>query len=538
MVGHITALADCQWSKQGSGVRGPGSGISKTQDLRPKTVYLGDRFAVASGLMEITYDTGAKVILEGPCTYEIDSVRGGYLAIGRLTAKVEKNAEGGRRRAENTNPQSLIPNPLFAVRTPTAIVTDLGTEFGVEVEESGATRSHVFQGSVELRSSNSRRLTTSGESVEILRVGESARVERGRNNKVVISRVPGRPDHFVRQINKSPNGQISKFHPLFPGPRSLIPRYHLTDLGTLGGRTSRANAINALGQVVGEAATVNGATHAFLYADGTMKDLGTLHGGNSCAKDINALGQVVGWSTSGKADYRAFFHEADKMRDLGTLGGTSAYAYAVNDAGVVVGASVNSGGVMRAFIKTRKDGMKDLGALGGPNVYSCAFDVNATGQVVGISEISNGSGHAYLYTSGVGMKDLSKIVGDHSTAFGINDVGTLVGVRKVGNLCHGFVCDANMKHKSLGVFGGAKGCAFKINNSGQIVGIVDRGSSRAFLYRGGNKYDLTSLVERSDGWTITGATGINDSGQIAGFGRAPDGKLRAVLLTPVKENNP
>ena len=81
--------------------------------------------------MEITYDTGAKVILQGPVTYEVESAAGGYLSLGKLTARVEKKAEGG---SPIPNPQSLIPNPLFAVRTPTATVTDLGTEFGVEVQ--------------------------------------------------------------------------------------------------------------------------------------------------------------------------------------------------------------------------------------------------------------------------------------------------------------------------------------------------------------------------------------------------------------------
>jgi hypothetical protein len=53
---------------------------------------------------------------------------------------------------QKTNPQSLIPNfALFTVRTPTAIVTDLGTEFGVEVSENGETSSHVFRGSVQLQ---------------------------------------------------------------------------------------------------------------------------------------------------------------------------------------------------------------------------------------------------------------------------------------------------------------------------------------------------------------------------------------------------
>jgi len=50
-----------------------------------------------------------------------------------------------------SNPQSPIPNPLFAVRTPTAVVTDLGTEFGVEVTANGETTSHVFRGSVRMQ---------------------------------------------------------------------------------------------------------------------------------------------------------------------------------------------------------------------------------------------------------------------------------------------------------------------------------------------------------------------------------------------------
>ena len=46
-----------------------------------------------------------------------------------------------------SNPQSLIPNP-FVIRTPTATVTDLGTEFGIEVTEHQQSRLHVFQGKV------------------------------------------------------------------------------------------------------------------------------------------------------------------------------------------------------------------------------------------------------------------------------------------------------------------------------------------------------------------------------------------------------
>ena len=58
-------------------------------------VALNDEFVLASGLMEITYDTGAKVILQGPVTYEVEA-NGGYLAVGKLTGKLEKRGVRGR----------------------------------------------------------------------------------------------------------------------------------------------------------------------------------------------------------------------------------------------------------------------------------------------------------------------------------------------------------------------------------------------------------------------------------------------------------
>ena len=100
--------------------------------------------------MEITYNTGAKVLLEGPVTYQVES-NGGYLSVGKLTGKLEKKAEGGRRKAEETDNQKFpfpLPPSPFVVRTPTATVTDLGTEFGVEVTADQRNRVQVFQGKV------------------------------------------------------------------------------------------------------------------------------------------------------------------------------------------------------------------------------------------------------------------------------------------------------------------------------------------------------------------------------------------------------
>ncbi|MBU4273299.1 MAG: FecR family protein [Planctomycetes bacterium] len=145
-VGRITGLVDVKWSDDPYYL--PPMGYAH--------VSLGRKYKLDSGLMEITYDTGAKVILQGPCTYEVESTSGGYLALGKLTARVEKERSEVRGQrsdhyplSTNSNPQSLIPNPLFSVRTPTAIVTDLGTEFGVEVKPGMGTEVHVFQGKVE-----------------------------------------------------------------------------------------------------------------------------------------------------------------------------------------------------------------------------------------------------------------------------------------------------------------------------------------------------------------------------------------------------
>jgi hypothetical protein len=52
-------------------------------------IHLGDKSALASGLLEITYDTGAKVIPQGFCTYEVESPVGGFLSIGKLMVRVE-----------------------------------------------------------------------------------------------------------------------------------------------------------------------------------------------------------------------------------------------------------------------------------------------------------------------------------------------------------------------------------------------------------------------------------------------------------------
>jgi probable HAF family extracellular repeat protein len=112
------------------------------------------------------------------------------------------------------------------------------------------------------------------------------------------------------------------------------------DLGTLGGESGLARAINNAGQVVGRSTLPNGFSHAFITNPNGigMKDLGTIGVGSAGIADsdawgVNESGQVVGkylaTGTSGN-EFRAFIPEFNgtSMRDLGTPG-ESSQAYAI-----------------------------------------------------------------------------------------------------------------------------------------------------------------------------------------------------------------
>ena len=186
-VGQITGMGDCQWADE------------STAAINGARVPLGRRYALASGLMEITYDTGAKVILQGPVTYEVESASGGYLSVGKLTAKLEKNDEARMINDELGTVQSGIHHSaisnqnLFAIRTPTATVTDLGTEFGVEVDREGQGDVHVFVGAVRISPVSEGNATQ--ESMTLV-AGDSARTGKGR----IAGKAVGRPASFVRQM--------------------------------------------------------------------------------------------------------------------------------------------------------------------------------------------------------------------------------------------------------------------------------------------------------------------------------------------------
>ena len=121
-VGRITRTVACRWTN-----------MMFTKETSAKdllTVFLGSRYIVDAGLLEITYQSGAKVVLRGPTVYEIDGRNGGFLHFGAATvfckslaqensgATEKKGAMAANRSADSTGRNSsaftLLARALWA----------------------------------------------------------------------------------------------------------------------------------------------------------------------------------------------------------------------------------------------------------------------------------------------------------------------------------------------------------------------------------------------------------------------------------------
>ena len=132
-----------------------------------------------AGLIEIRLDEGARVIVEGPGSMIVESAGSVGLERGKLVAMVPAEAAG------------------FTVRTPHAVLRDLGTEFGVEVDPDACTQLCVFQGGV--------RVETSGMAAEagrVVQAGQAVRVATLLG--VTVLDTPAKPERFVRDLPQPP----------------------------------------------------------------------------------------------------------------------------------------------------------------------------------------------------------------------------------------------------------------------------------------------------------------------------------------------
>ncbi len=319
---------------------------------------------------------------------------------------------------------------------------------------------------------------------------------------------------------------------MFTATTASFPfQYKITDLGTLPGQSnSRAYAINARGQVVGD--SFNGGK-SFLWDNGTMTNLGSLNKNYAC--DINNAGVVLGCADPmfrQRTNDRSVLWQNGTLTELPPLPGHNTdVAYSLNNRGQVVGVSWSNFSTRHAVLWNNSV-PTDVGTFSG-DVASEAFSINNKRQVAGVSANSNFTWRSVLWDTG-SITDL-KIPSQSgaNVPFGINNKGQVVG-GSTTSLSFAFLWQNGTVTSLGGLPSGSKGIfpsiAYSINNAGRVVGTS---GSKAFIWYNKKMYDLNDLVPADSGWKLEVARDINNKGQIVGWGKL-NGKseYRAFLLTP------
>jgi probable HAF family extracellular repeat protein len=296
--------------------------------------------------------------------------------------------------------------------------------------------------------------------------------------------------------------------------------YSVTDLGTTGGSSTVAFGINNSGIAVGWGETATGDMNAFSFGS-SMQNLAGLAGGtDTFAYGINSSGTSVGISYVNGQPHGEMW-SGTTTTDLGV----GMVATGINDLGAVIG------GNGHAFLLV--NGVyRDLGTLPGGN-WSTAYGINNAGTVVGSGNLANGMFRGFVWTAATGMVELGTFGGNNSYANAINSSGEVVGEASLSNGYDNAFLAVGATMTDLGTLGGGNSYAYGINDSGTVVGYstVADGDPHAFIYLNDVMVDLNSLIPSGSGWDLLEAYGINSSGEIVGEGMF-DGQSHAFVLDP------
>jgi hypothetical protein len=153
----------------------------------------GDTLELQQGIVRLEFDSGVRVTLQGPATFELVTLEHTILTSGLLTASVPPRAEG------------------FRVDTPHVEVTDLGTAFGIRIDD-GTSKVSVFDGEVDVA------LPDSAEK-RLLQEGEAASI--GIGNEIETTDFDGAPFERLWPVSSGIEASTGAFRFTPPWPRRI-----------------------------------------------------------------------------------------------------------------------------------------------------------------------------------------------------------------------------------------------------------------------------------------------------------------------------
>jgi probable HAF family extracellular repeat protein len=291
--------------------------------------------------------------------------------------------------------------------------------------------------------------------------------------------------------------------------------YTITDLGF-----TEATSINNRGQISG---IQNPGEQAVLWENGAATPLGSYF---TRPTRINEAGHVVGYRTGEGGNVPLLWRDGQEI-ELG-LAGT--YPWDINNRDQIVG---YYGGPRRAFLYDNGQ-IQDLTNLLPPDsgwVLTSAHAINDSGQIVGAGRHNN-LRRLFFYDAGT-VTDLGPQIGNLFTHQRLTEEGRTFFTTAVNNVYHVNVYDGSGFTELEAVSGFTGSFAFDMNEAGEVVGFFGESfTGHAALWQNGMPIDLNDVLQNGEGWTLAEATGINDLGQIVGYGFYRN-QTHSFLLTPV-----
>lgn len=338
----------------------------------------------------------------------------------------------------------------------------------------------------------------------------------------------------------TPTYAITELPPIIPIDPPLNPPY-----------SSRANDINVADKAAGFASDSNSPGGAAVWEGSSPHLLPAPRNVQSEAYALNDTGQAVGVIYS-PLEHAFYYSGSGQIQDLSqVLGKPKSWASDINNAGVIVG-TVGNGidfSSFRPFIYDTKPSGSPLllEPLPGTNgAFGCA--INSAGDVAGVSAQDDFQYRVFLFDGK--MRDLGidgiSVVTD--TLVDMNDSGVITGSAPGSAFRIDSSAD-NPVPEYLPALPDQDQCgAYAINNSGIVVGQYwtvhfSYPFDRAFVsfpssskYAGSYDLNRPDVVTNLGDWALWRATGINEEGQIVGWGthqNDPVLEWRAFRLTPL-----